>query len=150
MSKIIELYMENVDSIPKPLQRILMTWSIRNARWTLFPSLFIPATVCYLFFLLWEEFLVSWNNTVSNHSGLWYFRSFLGWCGLTRRFGAASGKGGKPIIKIRKPYLRRRQFCVVCCEVKKRCSTCRWELIAVPSNPKLGWLCHLEWSKLVR
>ncbi len=100
--KSIELCLEIVDSIPKPLQRIWVhskstlgfrLWSHH------YPSHFL-LSFCSSFSCLPE---VIKSDLVHKKSlGL---VTLAGGCGLTRRSGAAKGKGG-PIIKIRKLKLR--------------------------------------------
>ena len=97
-TKVIELCLEIVDSIPKPLQRIWL-----HSKGT-------------LGFRLWSHHYPSHcSHLVASRRG--EIRPFpknslglvtlSGGCGLTRRSGAAKGKGGKRIIKIRKLNLRR-------------------------------------------
>ena len=108
-TKIIELCLEIVDSIPKPLQRILVH----------------PNLKCKLGFRLWSHHYPS----CLLHSSIFFlerlsicksepFRkvslglvTLSGECVLTRKSCAAKGNGGKPIIKIRKlnPCLLRRR-----------------------------------------
>jgi hypothetical protein len=107
-TKVIELCLEIVDSIPKPLQGI---WVHHDSKGTLgfrrwfhhYPSHFLLSL--YLPFFVSSRKL--WSREIrpfpKKTLGL---VTLSGGCGLTRRSGAAKGKGGKPIIKIRKLNLR--------------------------------------------
>ncbi len=100
-TKVIELCLEIVDSIPKPLQQIWL-----HSKGTLGFRLWshhCPSHCSHL--VASRRGVESWNHTFSKNSlGL---VTLSGGCGLTRRSGTAKGKGGKRIIKIRKLNLRR-------------------------------------------